>query len=109
MFTAMRFAQASLAILFGCVCPSFAEPRADPEDLPRVKPLEPDAALQSFELRPGLTIELVAHEPLVVDPVAIAFDEHHRMYVAEMRGYSERREEALGQVRLLTDSDGDGR
>ncbi len=50
----------------------------------------------------------MASEPLVADPVAMAFDEDSRLYVAEMIDYSERRDEKLGRVTLLTDRDGDG-
>ena len=31
-----------------------------------------------------------------------------RMFVIEMRGYSERRDEELGRIRMLTDTTGDG-
>ena len=42
----------------------------------------------AFQLgEPGLRIELVVAEPLVVDPVAFAFDENRRLYVVEDRGY----------------------
>jgi hypothetical protein len=51
----------------------------------------------------------MASEPLIVDPVAMAFDEQARLYVVEMRDYSERRDEVLGRVKLLTDANGDGR
>lgn len=53
-------------------------------------------------------MELVASEPLVRDPIAMAFDEGGRLFVVEMRGYSERRDENIGTVRLLTDDNGDG-
>src|SRR5205085_4735985 len=59
--------------------------------------------------RDGFRIELVASEPLVVDPVAMSFDENGRLYVVEMRDYSERRDEKLGRVKLLEDTNGDGR
>ena len=36
---------------------------------------------------PDLTIELVASEPEVTSPVAIAWDEDGRLYVAEMNDY----------------------
>ncbi len=39
----------------------------------------------------------------------MAFDENSRLYVVEMRDYSEQDKEHLGQVRLLEDTDGDGR
>src|SRR6185369_1450269 len=48
-------------------------------------------------------------EPLVADPVAIAFDENLRLFVVEMRGYSESKEQKVSRIRLLEDLDGDGR
>lgn len=83
-----------------------AEPAADV--LPRFAPLPPDQALASFTVRPGFRLQLAAHEPQVVDPIALSFDERGRLYVIEMRDYSERRPERLGRVRLLEDRDGDG-
>lgn len=78
------------------------------DELPRIAPLAPDEALKSFEIQPGFRMELVAAEPLVRDPVAMAFDADGRLYAVEMRGYSEQREENIGAVRLLEDADGDG-
>jgi putative membrane-bound dehydrogenase-like protein len=80
-----------------------------PGDLPRVPPTAPENAAATCVLRPGFRLELMAAEPLVVDPVAMAFDEDGRLYVVEMRDYSERRAEKLGRVKLLEDTDGDGR
>ncbi len=77
-------------------------------ELPRVRPLEPADALKSFKIHPGFHIELVAAEPLVFDPIAMAFDESGRLFVVEMRGYSERRADLIGAVRLLTDTNADG-
>ena len=53
----------------------------------RVKSPSPAESLQAFRVAPGLRVELVAAEPEVVDPVAIAFDELRRLYVVENRGY----------------------
>ena len=64
--------------------------------------------MSQFEIKPGFTLELVASEPLVVDPVAMCFDEYGDAFVVEMIGYSERRHERLGQIRRLSDTDGDG-
>ena len=92
-----------------------AEPPKDSLDrdyageLPRIPPTEPDKALATFQVAPGFKLEQVAAEPLVADPVAIAFDEECRLYVVEMRGYSENKDERVSQVRLLVDEDGDGR
>src|SRR5437867_896130 len=86
-----------------------AEPEVDAKDLPRIPPTEPDKALSTFQIKKGFRIELVAAEPLVVDPIAMSFDEDGRLFVVEMRDYSERRPERLGRIRLLEDTDGDGR
>jgi glucose/arabinose dehydrogenase len=71
-------------------------------------------AMDSFKLESGLRIELVASEPLVMDPVAMAFDENGKMYVVEDRGYPDAIEEGavptkLGQVAYLEDTDRDGK
>ena len=73
---------------------------------------EPAEALKTFETLPGFHVELAAHEPDVVDPVAAAFDEKGRLFVTEMRDYPFRPKEGdkpTGRVRMLTDTDGDGR
>ncbi|MCH2064580.1 MAG: c-type cytochrome [Roseibacillus sp.] len=98
-----------LVALHGSSVVTPGEPEPDPVELPRIPPREPASAIQSFQLAPGFRIELAACEPQVVDPVAIAFDEDGRLFVAEMRGYPERREQALGRIRLLEDRDRDGR
>ncbi|MCP5540558.1 MAG: c-type cytochrome [Akkermansiaceae bacterium] len=84
------------------------EPEADPAELPRIPATEPDRALATFEVRPGFRLELAAHEPLVMDPIAVDFDEKGGLFVVEMRGYSEHREEALGRIKRLTDENDDG-
>jgi putative membrane-bound dehydrogenase-like protein len=79
-----------------------------PGDLPRV-PLTPaDQAAATFSVRPGFHVELMASEPNVVSPVAMAFDENGKLYVVEMIDYSERREEKLSRIRLLESTKGDG-
>jgi putative membrane-bound dehydrogenase-like protein len=70
--------------------------------------LTPEEALKSFRLEPGLRIELVAAEPTVVAPVALAFDERGRMFVAENRGYPTNAHPAQGVIALLEDADGNG-
>lgn len=77
-------------------------------DLPRIAPHEPEDTAETFVIDPAFEMQLVAAEPLVHDPIAMAFDEKGRLFVVEMRGYSERRDENIGAIRLLTDVDGDG-
>ncbi|HEY4312696.1 MAG TPA: PVC-type heme-binding CxxCH protein [Pirellulales bacterium] len=75
-------------------------------------PLSPPQALQSFAVAGQLRVELVASEPLVDSPVAIAFDEQGFLYVAENRGYPNgppAGEPPLGRIARLADTDGDGR
>lgn len=65
-------------------------------------------ALSTFELEPGFKMELVAAEPLISDPVDMEIDENGRMYVVEMHGYPLDKS-GTGKVKLLSDTDGDGR
>ena len=69
--------------------------------------------MASFQLEPGLRIELIAADPLVGDPSAFAFDENGVMYVAENRGYPDPAEGGSptksGIIARLEDRDGDGR
>lgn len=88
-----------------------AQPEVTAKDLPHFPPVEPAKVLETFQVKKGFRIELVAAEPLVTSPVTMAFDENGRLYVVEMVDYSERREETphLGRIRLLEDTDGDGK
>lgn len=70
-------------------------------------PLSPADELASFHLADDqLKIELVASEPNVISPVAIAWDADGRMFVAEMMDYP--LGPGTGQIRMLEDLDGDG-
>lgn len=78
-------------------------------EIPRLPGLEPKEAQKAIKTLPGYRAELMAAEPLVASPVAMEWDESGRLFVAEMRGYSEHRDEGLSRIRLLSDTDGDGR
>ena len=61
-------------------------PQAEPSLGDLIKPLpapSPEETLKSMRVPPGFRVELVAAEPDVVDPIAIAFDQNGRMFVAE--------------------------
>jgi putative membrane-bound dehydrogenase-like protein len=65
----------------------------------------------TFRVANGFRLELVACEPQVIDPVAMAFDEDGRLFVAEMHGYNSPTplaEETSGKIKLLEDRDDDG-
>jgi len=87
-----------------------------PDDLevPAAPVLSPEEALASFALEPGFEIQLVAAEPLVEDPVAIAFDGDGGLWVCEMRGFmpdidGTNEDAPVGSIVRLRDTDGDGR
>ena len=75
------------------------------------KPLAALEEAKSFATAPGLAVDLVAAEPLVASPCAMAFDERGRLFVAENRGYPigpKEGEPPAGMIALLEDTDGDG-
>jgi len=75
-------------------------------------PLSPQRSLAKIRTRPEMTVELVAAEPLVVDPVAIDFSPDGRLWVAEMHDYPagvDGKYSPGGCVKVLSDTDGDGR
>ncbi len=72
----------------------------------------PAPSPSEFSADPRLTFQLWAAEPDVVDPVAMAFDESGRAYVAECRDYpyGVGPDGKVGStIRLLEDRDGDGK
>ncbi|MCE9529235.1 MAG: c-type cytochrome [Planctomycetales bacterium] len=98
------------------VGPNPKDQEADAGKIPA--PLSPAEALASFTLRPGMKIELVASEPLIVDPVAFDWGPDGRLWVVEMRDYPNginwNKEgdpvgKPGGRVKVLTDTDGDGK
>jgi len=75
-------------------------------------PKSPAEALASFRAKADLQIELVASEPLIVDPVAIDWGPDGRLWVVEMHDYPaglDGKYKPGGRVKVLTDSDGDGK
>lgn len=89
---------------------------ANSAETPRPKsPLSTDEALKSFVLAsPELKIELVAGEPEVIDPVAIAFGADGSMWVVEMRDYPYgpkpgTQEKPKSRIKRLYDHNHDGR
>jgi putative membrane-bound dehydrogenase-like protein len=91
------------------------------DQIPRVPPTEPADVAKTFRVLDGFRMDLIAAEPLVTDPVAMAYDEQGRAFVVEMSDYpytdkstdvpfKERTTDLpIGRVRLLEDTDGDGK
>ncbi|GAB3987181.1 hypothetical protein GCM10028807_06450 [Spirosoma daeguense] len=88
--------------------------RAVQDTNPPVEPLSPEVSIKKIQLPPGYHVELVASEPMVQEPVAIAWDGNGRMYVAEMNTYMKDANatgeyEPTSRIKLLEDTDGDGK
>ena len=82
----------------------------EPDD--SIRAMGTEASLEAFHVREGFRVELVAAEPLVMDPVAIDWGVDGRLWVAEMADYPlgmDGKGSAGGRVRFLEDTDGDGR
>jgi putative membrane-bound dehydrogenase-like protein len=74
-------------------------------------PKTPRAAVESMRVRPGFSIELMAHEPDVIDPVAFQWGPDGKLWVVEMADYPsgmDGRGAPGGRVRFLEDTKGDG-
>lgn len=76
------------------------------------QPLSPEESAKKWHVRDGYRIELVAAEPVVLDPVAFDWDEQGRLWVIEMADYPlgmDGNGKAGGRVVRLEDTDHDGR
>jgi len=98
--------------------PPPVSPTPTPATIEMTPPRSPEESLKVLHVRPGMKVELVAAEPLIVDPVAFDWGPDGRLWVVEMHDYPSgitwRKEgdkfgEAGGRVKVLTDTDGDGR
>ena len=72
----------------------------------------PEASLKSIRVEPGFTVELVAAEPLVKDPIAFEWGADGKLWVVEMGDYplgTDGKGKFGGVVRFLEDTNGDGR
>ena len=105
----------SLLLLITVVACGLADdPLATPKQKSdQKKPLSARDELGTFQLDSNFTVELVASEPDIIDPVCFCFDAKGDLYVVEMRGYpnegkGEGKPKFAGRVRKLQDLDGDG-
>src|SRR5579863_3022204 len=75
-------------------------------------PLSAEESLKRIHVNADFHVELFASEPLVFDPVEMAFDENGRIYVCEMLDYPDdppAGKPARSRIVLLEDTDGDGK
>lgn len=74
-------------------------------------PMSPAQALQAVQVLPEFEVALAASEPLVQDPVDVAWGPDLRMWVVEMADYPlgiDGQGKPGGRIRVLEDEDGDG-
>ena len=91
----------------------------DSVDLPPLMPystipMTPEQSLAAFHVPKGYHMELVASEPMITEPVAIAWDGNAKMYVAQMETYTQDTDGTgtklkKSRVMLLEDTDNDGK
>ncbi len=72
-------------------------------------PFSPEQALKTFQIESGFRVETFASEPDIASPVDMEFDEDGRVWVVENPGYPLNVEGRVGKVKLLEDTNGDGR
>jgi putative membrane-bound dehydrogenase-like protein len=70
-----------------------------------------DDTLAAMYVRPGFQVELIAAEPDVQQPIAFAWDDRGRLWVAEAYSYPQKRPEGRGldKILIFEDRDGDGK
>jgi glucose/arabinose dehydrogenase/mono/diheme cytochrome c family protein len=91
---------------------SFNKPVFNPN--PTGKYLSPGESMKTMVLPDGYHLELVASEPMIKEPVAIAWDGDGKMYVAEMLTYmqdadAKGEQERRSRISLLEDTNNDGK
>ena len=89
------------------------EPNRKAIQKPNTAPLNPSDSMKLINLPEGFSLELVASEPQISEPVALTWDGNGKMYVVEMRGYMQSIDGAgakdpVGRVSLFEDTNGDG-
>jgi glucose/arabinose dehydrogenase len=111
ILAAAAFVAASLGLTHAFQQASWPPPvRPTPEKAPV---LSAEDELKTIVTPPGYRLELVAKEPLVVDPIAIDFDADGRLWVLEMPGFMSlpggaNSREPINSVIVLEDQNNDG-
>ena len=80
------------------------------QDQPPNQPYSPQEAIGKLTVPDGFTVELVASEPDIVNPIALSFDDRGRIWITESIEYP-RKPAGVGRdrVKVLEDTDADGR
>ena len=72
--------------------------------------LTPQEAVKKFAVPPGFSVDLIASEPQITQPIAMCFDARGRLWVAEGVTYPVRAAEGAGKdrIHIFADENGDG-
>ena len=73
--------------------------------------LTPQEAVKKMAVPDGFEVSIYASEPDIAEPIAFAFDDRGRIWVAENFNYRTRREhtdEPVSRIQIFEDTDGDG-
>ncbi|MBC6366217.1 PVC-type heme-binding CxxCH protein [Algoriphagus sp. AK58] len=82
------------------------------EPAPRYQlPLSPEESMKLVQLPIEFEMELFASEPMIINPMAMAWDERGRLFVIETVDYPNevRTEGGNDKIKILEDTDGDGK
>lgn len=82
-----------------------------PKGTEGIAPVSPQQSLKMIRTKPGLEVEFVAHEPVIVDPVAIDWGADGKLWVCEMHDYPtgiDGNWQPGGRIKFLEDKNGDG-
>jgi putative heme-binding domain-containing protein len=90
---------------------AFPLPAHAQRDLTQIPDTNPDAQIASFQLPPGLEINLFAAEPLVKKPIQMAWDAQGRLWVASSAIYPQVKpgQDSTDQILILEDTNRDGK
>ncbi|MBT4865944.1 MAG: c-type cytochrome [Planctomycetaceae bacterium] len=107
-----RFGVLACSLLLLVLSDAFAQRILIPRrhDKPPGPALSPAEAVKKMTVPPGFSVEVVAAEPDVINPVAMTIDERGRFWICESIEYP-RRSPGKGRdrVKVLEDVDGDGK
>ncbi len=88
-------------------------PPVTPDPTPTAPALSPEESMKTIVVPPGYRVELVAAEPMVLDPILAEFGPDGRMWVLEMPGFAMNMamadsREPICRLIVLEDTDDDG-
>ena len=97
-------------LLFTSLCAEFPTPTNNQRETMPLTP--PEKTIGMMHLPPGFKATLFAHEPDVRQPIAMCWDEHGRLWIAENYTYSDGAErfdlKLKDRILIFEDTDNDG-